>query len=197
MNERLDILDQPCRRERGATIRHRRSTRLVFGLVLALAAAPSIARPQSLAGSRAASEMIAEGSVLVASGTAELLSTGAELAVVSARKSGRGIELVLRPVAGAASAAAELSATVTVEVSAAAWEAAVEAASASGRAMEASGRLAGGLVVAVPLATSAAATASVIGTALVVSDVVVGIVAEEELAGLIGRGVHRCAGHGP
>jgi len=184
---------------------HRCAAGMVLAVALGLVAAPALPRPQSLTGSRAASERIAEGSVLIASGAAELLSTGGELAVVSVRKTGRGVELVLRPVESAFSGAAELSAavtaelsaTVTVEVASAAWEAAVEAARTSGRAIEDSGRLAGGLVVAVPLATSAVATASAVGTALVVGEVVLGIVAEEELAGMLGREAHRCAGHAP
>jgi hypothetical protein len=134
--------------------------------------------------------------VLVASGAAELLSTGAELAVVAVRKTARGVELVLRPVGAAVSTATELSATVTVEVSAAAWEAAVQAA----RAIEASATFAGGVVVAVPLMASVAAGAAgaaVVGTALVVGEVVIGIVAGDALGGMLGREVHRCAVHGP
>lgn len=181
----------------------RRRGRRAAGLALAVAAMvavvdPGFARAQSRTGSQAASELIAEGSVLVASGSAELLSAGGELVVVAVRRSAHGVELVLRPVGGALSEAAATSATVTVELSATAWEAAVEAGKASGRAVGASAGVASGLVVAVPLTASASGlSATVVGSALVAGDVVLGIVAEDVLAGMLGRETHRCATHGP
>ncbi|HVS13242.1 MAG TPA: hypothetical protein VMV46_04925 [Thermoanaerobaculia bacterium] len=154
-------------------------------VVVAAWSAPPVGA-QSVAASRAASELIGEGSVLVGAGAAEILSGGVELSVVGIRASARGVELALRPVARAASQGAEVSTAVTVELSQAAWEAAQDAARAAGVSLEASAAGAGAV----------SAVALGLGSALVVGDVVIAIVADERLAAMMGHGRHRCDAHG-
>ena len=116
---------------------------LPFALATAVAVTSpaTAAEPQSgTAGSRAASAFFGEGSVLIASGTAELLSTGGDLLVTSVETTAHGVQLVLEPVIDGVSATAEVSAAVTVEISHAAWETATSAARAAGRGVEGFGR---------------------------------------------------------
>lgn len=163
---------------------------LITALAMTGATLPAFGEPaaSSTAGSRAASELIGEGSLLVVSGTAELLATGGELVLDSVTTTARGVQLVLRPVGHAVSATAEVSAAVTVELSHTAW-------SAAGHGVQASGRAVGSAVQTVVLtAGSVAATGSavVVGTALVLGDLVLGIVPAAELAELMHHGVHDC-----
>lgn len=162
---------------------------LLTGLAT-MAAVPSFAEPgtSSTTGSRAASELIGEGSLLVVSGTAELLSTGGQLVIDSVTTTARGVRLVLRPVGHSMSAAAEFSAAVTVELSHAAW-------GAASHGVIASGRVVGAALQTVVLTAGSAATAGsavVVGTALVLGDLVLGIVPAAELHELMHHGVHDC-----
>lgn len=151
---------------------------------------------QSRAASRAASNLLGGGSIEIVGGSAEIFSGAAQLVIVSIEATARGVRLVLRPVAGAASHATELSAAVTIEIAQAAWEAAVSAAKASGRAAKESALVVGGIVQTVVLTGALAASAAgALGTALVVGDIVIGLVSGPYLAAMIGHGTHDCGAH--
>ena len=161
-------------------------------------AVPTLAQ-DSRAGSEAASRLLDNGSHLVAAGSTEILQGGAELVVTSAKATAKGLSFVVEPVANATSAAAETSAAVTIEISQAAWEQAVSALEASGHAAVASSRMVGHVLEAVALTgsevaaaglASEVAEASVLGLALVVGDVVIGVLPEAKLLALLGHGKH-------
>lgn len=187
---------QLCQFERPSTGLRSALLAGVVTVLVALSASPAAA--QSQVGSQTASSLLGGGSALVVAGSTEVLSGGGELVIASVETTAHGVRLVLRPVANAASQAGELAAYVTVEISQAAWEAAASAARAGGRGLEASAVAAGHLVEAVALHGSevgSAAVGSALGVALVIGDVVVGIVAEEELAAMMGHRHHLCSAH--
>lgn len=152
----------------------------------ALLACPALS--QSGTGSRAASNLLFAGSELVAAGSTEILHGGSDLVVTSVEKTTDGLKLFLRPLADAASEAAELSATLSVEVSQEAWQAAQRAARASGAVAHDLAIVIGDVVEVVALTTSG--TASAVGFVLLVGDVVLGIVAQDELLPLLGHSLH-------
>lgn len=187
---------QLCRSETPSTKLGSALLAAVLAVAVPLAASPAGA--QSQVGSRTASSLLSGGSALVVAGSTEILSGGGELVITSVEASAHGVRLVLRPVANAASQAGELAAYVTVEISQAAWEAATSAARAGARGLEASAIVAGHLVEAVALHGSeagSAAAGSAVGVALVIGEVVVGIVAEAELAAMMGHRHHLCSVH--
>lgn len=144
---------------------------------------------QSRAGSRAGSAALVEGSALITGGSAEILSSAASLVVTGVKTSARGVRLVLRPVGAGVSQAAEVSADITVEISLAAWEAARVASRVSGRALETSFVAVGEVLEVVAIhAVGVSGTATVVvGSALVVSGVVLAVIASEALEALLGH----------
>ena len=164
----------------------------VLAVAAILVASPASA--QSRGGSRTGSALLGGGSELVVAGSVEMLHGGAELVVTSVETTAEGVRLVLSPVAHAASQSLEVSAEVVVEVSLEAWEAALSARRAAASGLELSAIVAGELVEAVALhgAVAGAGGTSVLGLALVIGDVVLGIVAHDELQSLVGHAVHHC-----
>ena len=167
-------------------------------LLLASLAAPMFGQ-DSRAGSQTASALFASGSELVAAGSTEILEGGAELVVTSAEATAAGFRFVVEPVANATSAAAATSKAVTIEISQAAWEQATSALEASGEAAVAASLLVGEALEVVALTgseiasadvSSVAAEVSVLGLALVIGDVVIGLLPEAKLAAMLGHGLH-------
>ncbi len=167
-------------------------------LLLTSLAAPMFGQ-DSRAGSRAASALFARGSELVAAGSTEILEGGAELVVTSAKATAEGVRFVVEPVADATSAAAATSKAVTIEISQAAWEQAASALEASGEAALAGSLLVGEALEVVALTGSdlaaadvsvVAREASVLGLALVIGDVVIGLLPEAKLAAMLGHALH-------
>ncbi len=149
------------------------------------------AEAQSRVGSRTGSAALAEGSALIAGGSAELLSTAGSLVITGVQTSTRGVRLVLRPVGTGLSHGAELSADVTIEISLAAWDAARTASRVSGRALEHSLVAVGDVleVVVIHAAGASVGATMVVGSALVVSGMVVAVIAHEGLEVLLGHRV--------
>lgn len=156
------------------------------------------ATAQSRAGSRAASDLLAGGSELIAAGSVELLQGGAELVVTSAVATGNKVQLVVAPVAGGVSQAADFSRTLTIEISLQGWEMLRSSAvNGSVIASELSAVI-GSAVESVALTTSAgavdastvAASAAVLGYVLSVEGVVIGVVPLPALERLLGHREH-------